>query len=60
MEPSCAELVRGNRGKYRDKLWNDTVMEDHLQMKSVIEYLAVLLPFKMGLRNQATIRKKLK
>ena len=60
MQLTYAEHFRGSKGKYRDQLWHDTVVEDHLQMKSFIEYLAVLLPFDMGFFNQATIRNKVK
>ena len=37
--------------KYRHDKWHDRVVEDHDQMKEILKYLAVLLPFDMGFRN---------
>ena len=61
MQTAYADLVREKiQRKYRYDQWFNRVVLDHRQMKEVIQYLSVLLPFDMEFRHNIEIYHKVK
>ena len=61
MVPAYSDVVQEPiQMKYRHDQWFDRVVLDHLQMKEVLQYLDVLLPFDMVFRNTIASNHKVK